>query len=289
MDTGLVLPSLRVALDVLNDGKHVVAYSDDQLWVYESSPWSLLGVYGLPRDELRNWITRQSFYLDRSRLRIVREQFITSMLETLELDLQDGSMERVSLIDFEIDPKPGFSAEADLLAVDRTGTSAVVSRRYQRRIEPPAFETHCDFEIYDLANGQREAVIEARSCGPVGGGAVYLESGLIALADDLREEQRGRLRVVEDSGDTVLSEEWNDAQYFSVHGEVSKRWLAVSFRNHDCPRCLEFIDLETRERRSFSSNYDPIRLGMKGIFVGDRSIIMEVGADLQARVVLEED
>lgn len=287
--TSQVLPNLEPDLSVVGKGRYLTAHTADRLWVFDTMSWNLTATYELPRDRLSAWVTYQNLFGEDSHIRMVRKQYAPSALETLDIDLGGGSPRRVSFVDFESDPKPGFdSAEAHLLAVEATASTAIVRRDHSRWVEPRGIERECDFELYDLNNGDRLFALEGAGCGVSTSSAVYLKSGHLALASDLYTLGRGKLWIVDRSGNLLLSESWEGSDRFRVLWEGSGGTIAVTYSDAESESHVELFRPKTGERQLVATGYYALQPTEKGILVGNEDQLLEIDDALQQhRVILD--
>ncbi len=285
--TGLEGPPLGSQLTFLQNGKLVAALTESLLWLFDVEAGELVAELELPRDELEHWIIAQTLAIDGSRLTMARKQYLPSRLETLEIDLEAHSVRRVSLLDFEAQPKPGFDlAEADLLVIEPNLQTAVVRRRHTRWQQPQRGEHSTELELYSLTEGRRLRVLgEAQGQIPRDA-ALYLEGGALALADELRPDT-GILRVVSREGELLAAGEWPQAGNFRVLRETPRGAILVAYRNRETgDDTVDLFDPVTGETLKLVAGYFPIGRAPNGVFVASRDEVLEVGEGLDRRVVL---
>ncbi len=281
--TALTVPGLETRLASVA-GQFAVAHSESRAWVFDLEAQELRAEYELPRDELSAWITSQTVIGDENGLTMVRKQYMESLLETLELDLDTHSLRRVSLIDFGAQPKSGFDrAEGDLLAIGPLMESVIVRKRHWG----PGV-TEGDFEIYGLDEGKVLFVVDGSDMSDAT--ATYLSNGQMALAGNLRRRRTGVLRLVSPSGDVLTTREWPRTGRFGVLWETTQGDLLVRNRGDNLRELrLELLDsatLETLEMQSVSGDYFIVGRTVSGMLVSNGKEILEIDENLSRKVPL---
>ena len=291
--TEWVLPNLRTGFAPIDSHNRLITYTGHEIRVFDvSSTPTLLTTTDLPQTQFTYWITTHSFSIEGSTLRVVREQYSPSLLETLEVDLNSGEVREVSLIDLQrIPASASHWSSIDLLAVGPSAKTAITSSNRTERQDTGEIQATCTFDFYNLTEGELLFSIERDQCHTISASAIYLPSGQLAFGESWGTSG-GRIRIISRSGQTVANETWKGARNLWLAGLLDGR-IVVSY-SLDETSFLDWLDFQSSARGTIITGYRPFPKdstfsqeisGGRMMLIGDDRTILSVDESLQTQVL----